>query len=94
MENITEKNKTNSQELLSVRDLRVEYTSGGEAIHAVNGVSFTVDKGSTIGLVGETGAGKLPEGTDSNGSDRQYPLCSLYSLQEGGIIWHYWKSNT
>ena len=45
-------------DFLSVRNLRVEYTSGGEAIYAVNGVSFDVDKGSTLGLVGETGAGK------------------------------------
>lgn len=42
----------------SVKDLKIEYTSGGEAIHAVNGVSFELEKGSTIGLVGETGAGK------------------------------------
>ncbi len=49
---------TNAEELFSVRNLRVEYTSGGEAIHAVNGVSFELAAGSTIGLVGETGAGK------------------------------------
>ena len=42
----------------SVKDLKIEYTSGGEAIHAVNGVSFELEKGSTVGLVGETGAGK------------------------------------
>lgn len=43
---------------LSVRDLVVEYTSGGKVIHAVNGVSFDVERGHTLGLVGETGAGK------------------------------------
>jgi peptide/nickel transport system ATP-binding protein len=43
---------------LSVRDLVVEYTSEGEVIHAVNGVSFDLEKGRTLGLVGETGAGK------------------------------------
>lgn len=47
-----------SDELLLVKDLTVEYASGGETIHAVNGVSFGLAKGSTIGLVGETGAGK------------------------------------
>ena len=52
-------NKTkNDEKFFSVEDLKIEYTSGGEAIHAVNGVSFELDKGSTIGLVGETGAGK------------------------------------
>jgi peptide/nickel transport system ATP-binding protein len=43
---------------LSVRDLVVEYTSDKKVIHAVNGVSFELEKGSTLGLVGETGAGK------------------------------------
>lgn len=43
---------------LSVKDLVVEYTSDGQKIQAVNGVSFELQKGRTIGLVGETGAGK------------------------------------
>lgn len=53
-----EKIMTESQEIFSVRNLCVEYTSGGEIIHAVNGVSFDLATGTTIGLVGETGAGK------------------------------------
>jgi oligopeptide/dipeptide ABC transporter ATP-binding protein len=43
---------------LSVKDLVVEYTAEGQVIHAVNGVSFTLERGKTFGLVGETGAGK------------------------------------
>ena len=43
---------------LSVKDLVVEYTSGKSVVHAVNGVSFELEKGKTLGLVGETGAGK------------------------------------
>ncbi len=44
--------------LLQVKDLTVEYTSEGDVIHAVNHVDFELEKGKTIGLVGETGAGK------------------------------------
>lgn len=47
-----------SEKFLQVKDLVVEYTSGGQVIHAVNGVSFELEKGKTLGLVGETGAGK------------------------------------
>ena len=43
---------------LDVRNLEVIYTQGKDIVQAVNGVSFTLDKGKTIGLVGETGAGK------------------------------------
>lgn len=44
--------------LLSINDLRVEYTTGGEVVKAVNGIDFSILRGHTLGLVGETGAGK------------------------------------
>jgi len=44
--------------LLEVKDLHIQYTSGKQIIRAVNGASFSVQAGTTLGLVGETGAGK------------------------------------
>lgn len=52
------KSEVNDSTLLSVRDLRVDYSSGGQTIKAVNGVSFDLEQGKALGLVGETGAGK------------------------------------
>ncbi len=43
---------------LVVSNLAVEYFTKESVVHAVNGVDLTVDKGQTLGLVGETGAGK------------------------------------
>ncbi|NLZ61363.1 MAG: ABC transporter ATP-binding protein [Acholeplasmataceae bacterium] len=48
----------NKSDLISVENLVVEYKTDENIIHAVNGVSFSVVKGTTLGLVGETGAGK------------------------------------
>jgi len=50
--------KNNKDTLLSIENLVVEYTAGDQVIHAVNGVSFELERGKTLGLVGETGAGK------------------------------------
>jgi peptide/nickel transport system ATP-binding protein len=48
-----------TEPLLSVRDLRVTFQRHGEkAFHAVDGVSFDVRPGQTVGLVGESGCGK------------------------------------
>lgn len=44
--------------ILEISDLVVEYTSNGTTIHALNGINLNVRRGETIGLVGETGAGK------------------------------------
>ena len=47
-----------SEPILEVRNLTVEYTSGKSIVQAVNNLSFTLEKGEALGLVGETGAGK------------------------------------
>jgi peptide/nickel transport system ATP-binding protein len=47
-----------NEAFLSVRDLNVVYTSRKKVVHAVNGISFDLKKGESLGLVGETGAGK------------------------------------
>lgn len=47
-----------AEPILEVKDLSVEYTSGKDIVKAVNGISFTLEKGELLGLVGETGAGK------------------------------------
>ena len=43
---------------LDIRNLEVIYTSGGHVVQAVNGVNLQLNEGETLGLVGETGAGK------------------------------------
>ena len=46
------------QELLKVTDLHISFKAKGEPVRAVTGVTFSVNKGETLGIVGESGAGK------------------------------------
>ena len=47
-----------AEDLLNVSDLTIYYETDENVVKAVNRVSFSLKKGETLGLVGETGAGK------------------------------------
>ena len=66
--------------LLEVEDLRVAFAVGGREVRAVDGISYTVEPGRTLAIIGESGSGKtvgcraimglLPKGTAISGSAR------------------------
>lgn len=47
-----------SDSILELKDLYVQYSAGKDVVRAVNGIGFSLISGESLGLVGETGAGK------------------------------------
>lgn len=63
--------------LLQVENLTKYFETSSGTVHSVDGVSFTVEKGETLGLVGESGCGKTTTGRT---------IIRLYEPTSGRII--------
>jgi oligopeptide/dipeptide ABC transporter ATP-binding protein len=86
-----------SDALLEVEDLRVAFAVGGREVRAVDGVSYQVEPGRTLAIIGESGSGKtvgcraimglLPAGTEVSGSARLRGT-ELIGLSDGQLRRH------
>ena len=56
--NVSQRTAPQEGDVLRIKDLVVDYETEDGVIHAVNGISLTLGRERTLGLVGETGAGK------------------------------------
>ena len=59
-----------SEPLLRVEDLRVEFPTDDGVVHAVDGISYEVAQGGTLGIVGESGSGKTVSSLTTMGLTR------------------------
>jgi peptide/nickel transport system ATP-binding protein len=70
-----------SEPLLSVEDLQVGFRTDDGVVHAVDGISYAVEAGKTLGIVGESGSGKTVSSLTALGLTR-----SRNSQIEGRIM--------
>src|SRR3984893_9062418 len=60
-----------AEPLLRVEDLRVEFASEDGIVHAVDGITYQVYPGKTLGIVGESGSGKTVSSLTTLGLTRR-----------------------
>jgi peptide/nickel transport system ATP-binding protein len=65
------KQGSDAQPLLRVEDLRVEFPTADGVVHAVDGITYQVHRGRTLGIVGESGSGKTVSSLSTLGLTRR-----------------------
>ncbi|HUP98969.1 MAG TPA: ATP-binding cassette domain-containing protein, partial [Aeromicrobium sp.] len=70
---------------LEVRDLVVRFPTDDGVVKAVDGLSFTLERGRTLGIVGESGSGKTVTGLS---------LLGLHDRKRTDISGHVWLEGT
>ncbi len=78
--NESKANVASDEILLEIKDLKQHFrVGGGQVVKAVDGVSFSIKKGETLGLVGESGCGKTTIGRT---------ILRLYEPSSGSIVFN------
>jgi len=65
-----------AEALLRVEDLHVEFPSEDGVVHAVDGITYQVHAGRTLGIVGESGSGKTVSSPAARGRGSPGVSCS------------------
>ncbi|MDD5454532.1 MAG: ABC transporter ATP-binding protein [Candidatus Ratteibacteria bacterium] len=58
IEKVENKQTSSREVILDVKNLKIKFLTDEGAVHAVNGVDFKVESGSSVGILGESGCGK------------------------------------
>ena len=69
---------SDKKQILDVQNIHMRFNSKGVCVRAVSGVSFTVNEGETIGIVGESGCGKTTLGRC---------IVRAYEPSEGNVLY-------
>lgn len=77
-------------DILKIEDLVIQYDTDSGCVHALNGLSLTLREGETLGLVGETGAGKTTLARSIMGLIQ----CPPGKIVSGKILYHEGKASS